>query len=48
LNREIVSRWGSRSVHEITRRDVIELVSEVVDRGAPVTANKVLEQIRFT
>src|SRR5688572_4447590 len=43
LKREIVGRWGSRSVHEIKRRDIIELVSEVVDRGAPVAANKTLK-----
>jgi len=43
LKRELVDRWGSRSVHEITRRDLIELVSEIVDRGAPVAANKTLK-----
>src|SRR3954447_13440897 len=43
LKREVVGRWGSRSVHEISKRDVIELVSEIVDRGAPVAANKVLK-----
>src|SRR5829696_6451074 len=40
LKREIVGRWGARSVHDVTRRDIIELVSEIVDRGAPVAANK--------
>jgi integrase len=40
LKREIVERWATRSVHAITKRDVIELVSEIVDRGAPVSANK--------
>src|SRR3954453_18546069 len=39
LKREVVGRWGSRSVHEISKRDVIELV----DRGAPVAANKTLK-----
>jgi len=43
LKRELVDRWGSRSVHEITRRDLIQLVSEIVDRGAPVAANKTLK-----
>jgi integrase len=43
LKRELVDHWGSRSVHEITRRDLIELVSEIVDRGAPVAANKTLK-----
>jgi integrase len=43
LKREIVNRWGPRSIHDIKKRDVIELVSEVVDRGAPVAANKILK-----
>lgn len=43
LKREIVARWGSRSVHAIKRRDIIELVSEIVDRGAPIGANKILK-----
>src|SRR4051812_10655004 len=42
LKREIVGRWGARSVHDVTRRDVIGLVSEIVDR-APVAANKTLQ-----
>jgi hypothetical protein len=42
LKRELVGRWGTRSIHEVTRRDIIELVSEIVDRGAPVAANKTL------
>ena len=46
LKREIVGRWGSRSVHDVTRRDVIELVSEIVDRGAPVAANKTLQMAK--
>ena len=37
-----MDRWGARSVHDVTRRDVIELVSEIVDR-APVAANKTLQ-----
>ena len=35
LRREVVPKWGMRSVHEIGKRDVIELVSEVTARGAP-------------
>ena len=46
LKREIVGRWGARSVHDVTRRDVIELVSEIVDRGAPVAANKTLQMAK--
>ena len=31
---------GGRSIHKVTRRDVSELVSEIVDRGAPVAATR--------
>src|SRR3954469_20084091 len=43
LKREIVARWGARSIHEINKRDVIELVTSVVERGSPVAANKILK-----
>src|SRR5215203_2738078 len=33
LKREIVGRWGARSVHDVTRRDIIELVSAINDRS---------------
>src|SRR4051812_1018969 len=39
LKREVVARWGSRSIHSITKRDLIDLANEIVDRGAPVSAN---------
>jgi integrase len=34
LRREVVSRWGAKSIHEIKKRDVIDLVSEVTQRSA--------------
>jgi integrase len=46
LERELVGRLGSRSVHAITKRDVIDLVNAVVDRGSPVGANKTLKVVR--
>ena len=46
LQRELVERWGSRSVHEISKRDIIDLITAVVDRGAPVAANKALKVTR--
>src|SRR6266436_1558668 len=38
LRREVGSAWGSRSIHEITKRDVIDVVSAIEQRGAPVDA----------
>jgi Arm DNA-binding domain len=33
LRREIIAVWGQRSVHEISKRDVVDLVTEVSGRG---------------
>ncbi len=38
--------WGARKVQSLTRRDVVALLDEIVDRGAPVTANRVLALVR--
>ena len=46
LRREVGSAWGSRSVHEISKRDVIDVVSAIEQRGAPVAANKALKSIK--
>jgi integrase len=42
LRRDVVRCWGERSIASITRRDVLDLIDEVVDRGSPVTANRLL------
>ena len=39
---EINPKWGNRLVHEIDKRDVLDLLDGIVDRGSPVTANRVL------
>jgi integrase len=46
LRREIGSAWGSRSIHEISKRDVIDVVSAIEQHGAPVAANKALKSIK--
>ncbi len=33
LRNDVVPRWGTKSIHEIKRRDVVEFVSEVNQRG---------------
>src|SRR5271168_1639501 len=45
LRREL-SSWSGRSIHEISKRDVIEVISTVEQRGAPVAANKTLKAIK--
>src|SRR4051794_25907777 len=46
LRREIKPAWGSRSVHEISKRDVVDLVSTIKQRGAPAAANKALKTVK--
>jgi integrase len=46
LRREVMPNWSRRSVHEIGKREIIELVQQVFARGAPSTANKLLKVIR--
>jgi integrase len=43
LRREIGTAWAGRSIHEISKRDVVEVVSGIEQRGAPVAANKALK-----
>jgi len=46
LRREIGAAWGSRSIHEITKRGVVDLISAIEQRGAPIAANKALKAIK--
>lgn len=41
LNREVLPEWRRRKAADITRRDVIELLDGIADRGAPVVRNRV-------
>lgn len=46
LNREVIPAWKGRTVGEITRRDVLELLDSIVDRGAATMANRVFAAVR--
>lgn len=41
LDRHVVSEWGERDIHEVTKRDVIDLLDGIADSGRVVTANRV-------
>ncbi|CAM5475934.1 Prophage integrase IntS [Frigidibacter albus] len=41
LDRFVVAQWGERDIHDITRRDVIDLLDGIVDSGRVTTANRV-------
>ncbi|ETD87796.1 tyrosine-type recombinase/integrase [Rhodobacter capsulatus] len=40
FKREIMKKWGEREIQSIGKRDVIEVLDAIVDRGSPVTANR--------
>jgi integrase len=46
LRREVGKAWAGRSIHEISKRDVVEVVTAIEQRGAPVAANKTLKSIK--
>jgi integrase len=46
LRREIGAARGSRSIHEITKRDIIDVISAIEQRGAPIAANKTLKAVK--
>jgi integrase len=42
LNREIAARWKGRALGDIGRADVHDMLDEIVDRDAPILANRTL------
>lgn len=41
LRNDVLKRWKGRPVSSITRRDCVELIQGIADRGAPIVANRV-------
>src|SRR5258708_11512611 len=46
LRREVGKPWAGRSIHEIGKRDVVEVISAIEQRGALAAANKTLKSIQ--
>jgi integrase len=46
LEKDILPVWGQRKAKDISRREVINLLDEIVDRGSPIMANRTLAVIR--
>jgi integrase len=42
LDKDVKPAWGDRHISSITKRDVIDLIDGIVDRGAPVIAKRSL------
>ena len=46
LRREVGIPWAGRSIHSISKRDVVDLISAIMQRGAPGSANKTLKSLK--
>jgi integrase len=46
LRREVGKPWAGRSIHGISKRDVVEVISAIEQRGAPAAANKTLKSLK--
>jgi integrase len=46
LEREVVEEWRGRRLSSIRRAEVHKLLDKIVDRGAPIVANRVLSAFR--
>jgi integrase len=46
LRREVGKPWAGRSIHEISKRDVVGVISAIEQRGAPAAANKTLKSLK--
>jgi integrase len=46
LERNVVAKWRGRSLRDITRRDVHDLLDSIIEAGTPVTANRVFSGFR--
>lgn len=46
LERDVIPEWRTRRAKDITARDVRELLDGIVDRGAPIQANRTFAAVR--
>lgn len=46
LARDVLPALGGRLIGTVTRRDVLDVVDAVIDRGSPVSANRVLSLVK--
>lgn len=46
LEKDVIPLWGHRKAKDIRKRDVIDLLDGIVQRGSPVMANNAFEKIR--
>ncbi len=47
LKRNVIERWKGRRLSTITKWQVHDLLDSIIDRGAPIAANRVFAQLRL-
>jgi hypothetical protein len=40
VRRELIPRWGDKPIGDVSRRDVVNLMNEIIDRGHPAAAHQ--------
>jgi len=46
LNKDVRPTFGDKRAEAVTRRDIVALLDAIVERGAPITANRTLAVVR--
>jgi integrase len=46
LRKDVIPLWGRRKAKDVSRRDVIAMLDGIVERGAPIQANRTLAVVR--
>jgi integrase len=46
LNKDVLPLWGSLKARDVSKREIIELLENIVGRGAPIAANRTLACVR--
>ncbi len=46
LAKDVLPRWGDLKAKDVTRRHVIALLDDILERGAPIQANRALAVVR--
>jgi integrase len=46
LERNVIPNWSNRPIASISRRDVIDLIDGIIERGATIQANRTLTRLR--
>src|SRR3954452_8752920 len=46
MRRDVLSRLGERAIETVRKRDIIEVIDAIADRGAPIMANRTLAHVK--